>query len=69
MGTRYQHLTIEERCELARLRAEGHSVRQIAAGLEFPLATGLGVMGLANGEWRWGFSREVKRAPVLPEPS
>ena len=34
MGTRYQHLTIEERCELARLRTEGHSVRQIAAGLD-----------------------------------
>ena len=34
MGTRYQHLTIEERCELARLRAAGHSVRQIAAGLD-----------------------------------
>ena len=34
MGTRYQHLTIEERCELARLRAAGHSVRQIVAGLD-----------------------------------
>ena len=34
MGTRYEHLTIEERCELARLHAEGHSVRQIAAGLD-----------------------------------
>ena len=34
MGTRYQHLTIEERCELARLRAEGHSVRHVAASLD-----------------------------------
>ena len=34
MGTRYRHLTIEERCELARLHTEGHSVRQIAASLD-----------------------------------
>ena len=34
MGTRYGHLTIEERCELARLRTAGHSVRQIAANLD-----------------------------------
>ena len=34
MGERYRHLSIEERCELARLRAAGHSVRQIAATLD-----------------------------------
>ena len=34
MGTKYGHLTIEERCEIARLRTAGHSVRQIAAGLD-----------------------------------
>ena len=34
MGTRYRRLTIEERCELARLHSEGHSVRQIAASLD-----------------------------------
>ena len=34
MGTRYGHLSIEERCELARLYTEGHSVRQIAASLD-----------------------------------
>ena len=34
METRYRHLTIEERCELARLHAAGHSVRQIAASLD-----------------------------------
>ena len=34
MGTRYGHLTIEERCELARLHAAGHSIRQIAASLD-----------------------------------
>ena len=39
MGTRYGHLTIEERCELARLHAAGHSIRQIAAGLDRPPST------------------------------
>ena len=34
MGKRYGHLTIEERCEMARLRALGASVRQIAAALD-----------------------------------
>ncbi len=34
MGKRYGHVTIEERCEIARLQAEGRSVRQIAAGLD-----------------------------------
>ena len=34
MGKRYGHVTIEERCEIARLQAEGRSIRQIAAGLD-----------------------------------
>lgn len=34
MGLRYKQITIEERCEMARLRAAGHSVRQIAAGVD-----------------------------------
>lgn len=34
MGKRYGHVTIEERCEIARLHASGYSVRQIAAGLD-----------------------------------
>ena len=34
MGTRYGHLTIEERCDMARLHAAGHSIRQIAANLD-----------------------------------
>ena len=32
MGEHFRHVTIEERCEIARLRSEGRSVRQIAAG-------------------------------------
>ena len=34
MGTRYRQLTIEERCEIARLQTAGHSIRQIAANLD-----------------------------------
>ena len=34
MGKYYGHVTIEERCEIARLRSKGCSVRQIAAGLD-----------------------------------
>jgi IS30 family transposase len=30
----YQQLTIEERCEIARLQGEGHSLRQIASTLD-----------------------------------
>ena len=34
MGKYYGHVSIEERCEIARLQAEGRSIRQIAAGLD-----------------------------------
>ena len=34
MGKRYGHVTIEERCEIARLQTEGRSIRQIAADLD-----------------------------------
>jgi IS30 family transposase len=34
MGLRYSQITIEERCEISRLHAEGRSIRQIAAGLD-----------------------------------
>ncbi len=34
MGKHYKHVTIEERCEMARLRGEGVSIRQIAADLD-----------------------------------
>ena len=33
MGTKYDQLSLEERCEIARLQAEGRPVRQIAAAL------------------------------------
>lgn len=34
MGQRYRQFSAEERFEIARLRAEGRSIRQIAAGLD-----------------------------------
>ena len=34
MGKSYGHVTIEERCEVARLQAAGYSVREIAANLD-----------------------------------
>ena len=34
MGRTYRHIGIEERCELARLRKEGYSIRQIASALD-----------------------------------
>jgi IS30 family transposase len=34
MGTKYDQFTLEERCEIAQFRAEGCSIRQIAAALD-----------------------------------
>lgn len=34
MGTRYDHLDLDERCEIARLRQAGQSIRQIAAAVD-----------------------------------
>src|SRR3979411_3115197 len=39
MGTKYSHLSLDERYAIARLRAEGQSCRQIAASLDRPTAT------------------------------
>jgi IS30 family transposase len=34
MGRRYQQLSLDDRCEIARLQANGRSIRQIAAALD-----------------------------------
>lgn len=34
MGRRYEQLSLEDRCTIARLQAEGRSIRQIAAALD-----------------------------------
>ena len=46
MGQQYQQLSLEERCTIARLQAEGRSVRQMAAAVDRTPST---------------ISREVKR--------
>ena len=39
MGRRYKQLSLEERCEIAGLQAEGRTIRQIAADLDRPPST------------------------------
>ena len=39
MGRTYKQLSLEERCEIARLSAGGSSIRQIAAALDRPPST------------------------------
>lgn len=39
MGRKYKQLSLEERCEIAHLQAEGRSVRQMAAALDRPPST------------------------------
>ena len=39
MGQGYEQLSLEDRCEIARLQADGRSVRQIAAALDRPPST------------------------------
>src|SRR5260370_11152508 len=34
MGRKYRQLSLEDRCEIARVQAEGRSIRQIAAALD-----------------------------------
>ena len=39
MGDRYEQLSFEERCTIARLREAGQSIRKIAAALDRPAST------------------------------
>jgi IS30 family transposase len=39
MGKKYEHLSLEERCRIARLHEDGQSGRQIAAALDRPPST------------------------------
>ena len=39
MGSQYGHLTLEERCTIARLHEGGQSIRKIAAALDRPAST------------------------------
>jgi IS30 family transposase len=39
MGKSYEHLTLDERCSIARLHEDGQSLRKIAAALDRPAST------------------------------
>ena len=39
MGRKYEQLSLDERCEIARLQADGCSLRQIATTLDRPPST------------------------------
>ncbi len=65
MGKRYGHLTLEERCELARLQAEGRSVRQIAAALDrapLTVAREMKRNGAQTGEYKPVYADQQARA-------
>ena len=61
----YRQLSIEERCEIARLRAEGAAVRQIAAALDrapSTVARELRRNGSRTGGYRPVYAHEQARA-------
>jgi len=65
MGQKYDQLTIEERCEIARLRASGFSIRQIAAALDRSPSTVAREMKrnrTQNGQYRPGYADQQCRA-------
>ena len=65
MGKRYGQLGIEERCEIARLRKEGRSIRQIAATLDRSpptIARELKRNGTRDGGYRATYAHEQARA-------
>ncbi|MGW8320708.1 MAG: IS30 family transposase, partial [Thermodesulfobacteriota bacterium] len=65
MERKYAQLTIEERCEIARLRASGVSIRQIAATLDRSPSTIAREMkrnGSQNGQYRPGYADQQSRA-------
>jgi transposase, IS30 family len=65
MGHRYRQLDIEERCEIARLSAEGRSLGQIAAALDrAPSSIGRELKRNRGAEDRYnpGFAQQQARA-------
>lgn len=60
MGRRYGQLSLDDRCEIARLYAAGHSVRQIASALDRPPST-------ISRELRRNSGREVGYRPGYAE--
>ena len=65
MGKRYRQVTIEERCAIARLQAEGGSIRQIAADLDrsaWTVARGLKRNGSKSGGYQPVYADQRARA-------
>ena len=63
MGTRYEQLSIEERVEVARLRGEGRSIRQIAAALDrAPSSISRELRRNGGSLYRPGYAEEQARA-------
>ena len=65
MGQRYNQISIEERCEIARLRTAGRSIRQIAAALDRSPSTVAREMkrnGSQNSQYRPGYADQQSRA-------
>lgn len=65
MGRRYAQLSLEDRCEIARLQANGSSVRQIAAALDRPASTVSRELKRNSGRdagYKPGYAQEQTRA-------
>jgi IS30 family transposase len=60
MGTRYQQLSLEDRCAIARLHAEGRSLRKIAAGVDCAPST-------VSRELKRNISRQKGYLPAYAE--
>jgi IS30 family transposase len=65
MGQRYVQIGIEERCEIARLRAAGRSIRQVAAALDrepSTVAREIKRNGSRNGAYQPVYADQQSRA-------
>ena len=65
MGQRYSQITIEERCEIARLQGSGCSIRQIAAALDrspSTVAREIKRNGNSRGSYQPKYADEQSRA-------
>jgi hypothetical protein len=60
MGTRYAQLSLEDRCEIARLQANGCSIRQIAAALDRAPST-------ISRELKRNYGRQVGYGPAYAQ--
>src|SRR5260221_13278043 len=64
MGQSYDHLSLEDRCTIAKLQAEGRSIRQIAAAVDRSPST-IGRELKRNGSkltYKPGYAQEQSKA-------